>query len=87
VPADRLRRSYFARRLYAQGRSDWMLDRETLVRARSRGIRRAFELFAADLSVARGPHRRRPTHRWLLSSVVNRAGFLREALASVVRRR
>jgi glycosyltransferase involved in cell wall biosynthesis len=87
VPADRLRRSYFARRLYAQGRSDWMLDRETLVRARSRGIRRAFELFAADLSVARGPHRRRPTRRWLLSSVVNRAGFLREALVCVVRRR
>ncbi|MEY2446752.1 MAG: glucosyl-dolichyl phosphate glucuronosyltransferase [Acidimicrobiaceae bacterium] len=86
LPPSRLRRSYFARRLYAQGRSDWMLDRDVLATARSAGVRRAFELFGSDVRVAMSPERRTPVHRWLLSSAIQRAGFLREAVSCLVRR-
>jgi len=87
LPAARLRRSYLARRLYAQGRSDWMLDGDVLAASRSAGVRRALELFGSDLRVARGHERPVRPGAWLTWSFVRRAGFLREASACLVGRR
>ena len=38
LPPGRLRRRYFLRRLYAQGRSDWILDRDVHGSSRTAGI-------------------------------------------------
>jgi glycosyltransferase involved in cell wall biosynthesis len=87
LPVARLRRGYLARRLYAQGRSDWLLERDVLATARSAGVAAAVEHFVSDLRTELGPARRRPVHLWLLASVARRSGFLREALVCLVRRR
>jgi glycosyltransferase involved in cell wall biosynthesis len=87
LPVARLRRSYMARRLYAQGRSDWLLEREVLATARTAGVLAGLEHLVADARAVVGPGRAAPAHRWLLASVARRSGFLREALVCLVRRR
>src|SRR4051794_9301442 len=88
LPAARLRRRYFVRRLYAQGRSDWILDREPLAATRSAGAHTATVAFARevvrDVRAGTLPH---PRHTFLWCQAARRAGFLRESLAELVRRR
>jgi GT2 family glycosyltransferase len=88
LPAHRLRRRYFLRRLYAQGRSDWILDREPLAATRSAGAHTATVAFARevvrDLRAGTLP---RPRHTFLWCQAARRAGFLRESLTELGRRR
>ncbi len=82
LPAPRLRLSYVWRRLYAQGRSDWMLDRDELIRHRTRGLRLGVDLLRSDFRNAVGADRKRPLALWLATAIVRRAGFAREAVAA-----
>jgi GT2 family glycosyltransferase len=88
VPASRLRRGYFARRLYAQGRSDWLLDRGPLAATRSAGAHTATVAFAKEVvRDLRDGTMPRPRHTFLWCQAARRAGFLRESLAQLARRR
>jgi glycosyltransferase involved in cell wall biosynthesis len=88
LPSQRLRRRYFMRRLYAQGRSDWILDREPYGATRSAGAHTATVGFVdevvRDLWSGAMP---RPRLTFLWCQTARRAGFLREALAHLARRR
>ena len=86
LPAGRLRRRYLLRRLHAQGRSDWMLERHVLRTARSGGVVAGFEHLASDVRAAIAEREKRPVPRWLLYSAARRAGFLREAVVHLCRR-
>jgi glycosyltransferase involved in cell wall biosynthesis len=82
LPADRLRAGYLLRRAYAQGRSDWLLDRDALSRAPGRGAGRVLTRLRQEL----GTHRlRRPLDASVLArvacDVARAAGFLAEATA------
>lgn len=54
LPASRLTRRYLMRRLWAQGRSDWIMDRGRLAGERWAGIDRAWTRLADDLRLRRG---------------------------------
>jgi len=60
LPPARLRPAYLLRRAYAQGRSDWILDRAELSARRFRGARVAADWLAGQLRsrLAEGPFRR-----------------------------
>jgi len=84
LPRSRLRPGYVLRRMYAQGVSDWLLDRETLVASRSRGTGAAVGRASRELSTIL---RQGPWHRSVLlhaaGSVARAAGFTRQALAGI----
>ena len=84
----RLTRRYLARRLYAQGRSDWLLDRGPLAATRTAGAHTATVAFAKEVvRDARAGTLPRPRHTFLWCQAARRAGFLRESLAELSRRR
>lgn len=88
LPSHRLRRRYFVRRLYAQGRSDWMLDRELFGSTRSAGVNTATIVFLREMArLLRSGSMLRPRHTFLWCETARRAGFLREALAHLARGR
>lgn len=82
LPADRLRLGYLLRRAYAQGRSDWLLDRDALTGEPRRGAGRAVTRLRQEL----GTHRlRRPLGTSVAAraacDVMRAAGFVAEAWA------
>ena len=88
LPRQRLQRRYLVRRLYAQGRSDWRLNREVLGSSRSAGVRFATIDYVLELArqvVAGSPYT--PAHTYLWIETARRAGFLRESVAHLARRR
>lgn len=88
LPATRLRRSYLFRRAYAQGRSDWILDRELLGRRRLGGARVALGWLAQELGRRRTEGFRSPGVAFHAAcDVVRTAGSLREAVTLAFRRR
>jgi hypothetical protein len=88
LPAQRLQRRYLVRRLYGQGRSDWLLNRGSYGRMRSAGVRYVLADSVHLLAqVLRGENQQRPTHTFLWSEGARRAGLLREAVAHLPRGR
>jgi glycosyltransferase involved in cell wall biosynthesis len=88
LPPSRLRRRYLAKRLYAQGRSDWLLDRGPLAATRTAGAHTATVAFAKEVvRDVRAGTMPRPQHTFLWCQAARRAGFLRESLAELARRR
>lgn len=84
----RLRRRYLLRRAYAQGRSDWILDRDLLRERKFGGARVATAWLGSEL----GRRRREGFLRsevafHAVCDVVRTAGALREAARMTVRRR
>ena len=81
LPAGRLSPGYLVRRMHAQGRSDWMLDRDTNAAARDRGLGAAGRQLGGELSsiLRQGPWHR-PVALHAAGSVARAAGFAREAL-------
>lgn len=80
VPPARLRPSYFVKRTYAQGRSDWLLERETNVRRPFGGAKGILVHLGRllDDRLKEGPWHADVAMGAALS-VVHTAGFLREA--------
>ena len=88
VPPTRLTPGYFVRRTYAQGRSDWLLDREVNVR-RPLGGAKGMLIHLGQLlgdRVNEGPWHPDVAMGAVLS-VVHTGGFLREAAAHKLGRR
>lgn len=81
LPLSRLSPGYLLRRMHAQGRSDWVLDRATLGASPDRGLGAAGRQLAAELSsiLRQGPWHR-PVALHAAGSVARAAGFAREAL-------
>ncbi|MBV8980199.1 MAG: glycosyltransferase [Acidimicrobiia bacterium] len=86
VPPERVRPRYFVKRTYAQGRSDWLLDREVNARrplGGAKGILIHLERLLGDRA------REGPWHADVAMgaalSVVHTAGFLREAAVNRAR--
>ncbi len=84
----RLSRGYLLRRAYAQGRSDWILDRELLGQRRFGGARVATSWLSKELGRRRreGVGRREVAFH-AVCDVVRTAGALREAARMTFRRR
>ena len=80
LPASRLTPGYLLRRMYAQGVSDWLLDRGTLAASPGRGLAPATSRLARELSTIL---RQGPWHRSVLlhaaGSAARAAGFARQA--------
>jgi glycosyltransferase involved in cell wall biosynthesis len=86
LPPGRLRRRYLLRRLYAQGRSDWMLDRAMWQGTKAAGVRAGVAAYAREvLDAARG-RSPKPVHSFLWCHAARRAGFVREAVVSLAGR-
>lgn len=82
LPPQRLRRSYLLRRAYAQGRSDWRLDREQLAQRRFGGVRVAASWLGAELGRRSREGWGSPAVRFHATcDVVRTAGAFREALS------
>jgi GT2 family glycosyltransferase len=88
LPATRLRRRYLVRRWYAQGRSDWLLDREALMRTRTGGAGAAWENFTdvlrshVPLGIGKAEERRRGRFDGFkaVCELARVAGILRESV-------
>ena len=81
LPASRLSPTYLVRRMHAQGRSDWILDRRTNARARDRGLGSAGrQLVKEEASILRQGPWHRPVALHAAGAVARAAGFAREAL-------
>ncbi|HEV3227106.1 MAG TPA: glycosyltransferase [Acidimicrobiales bacterium] len=88
LPAHRLQRRYMLRRLYAQGRSDWMLNREEVGATRTAGVRSATLDFGLEIGrLAMAQRLPGPRRTFLWCEAARRAGFLREAIAHLARGR
>jgi glycosyltransferase involved in cell wall biosynthesis len=84
LPAHRLRRSYLIRRLYAQGRSDFRLERAYFLASTTRGLKSALqELMRALRARARMSNLNAPGAFLLLCDLARFAGFVAESLASL----
>jgi GT2 family glycosyltransferase len=81
LPVARLSPSYLLRRMHAQGRSDWILERRTFGAGRDRGLGAAGRQLAGELSsiLRQGPWHR-PVALHAAGSLARAAGFAREAL-------
>ena len=82
LPPSRLRPGYLLRRLYAQGRSDWLLDRRRLAARPARGVGEAGARLRGELSdiLPQGPWRPAVALH-AACSVARAAGFARQAAA------
>lgn len=88
LPASRLNRRYLMRRAYAQGRSDWILDREHLSDRKLGGARVATSWLGKELGRRRREGLRRPEVAFhAVCDIVRTAGALREAAKMTFRRR
>ena len=84
----RLNRRYMLRRAYAQGRSDWILDRESLSERKLGGARVATSWLTKELGRRRREGWRHPEVVFHAAcDVVRTAGALREAARTTFRRR
>lgn len=79
LPDHRLTRRYLLRRIYAQGRSDWLLDRQRLGELRTAGVRTAFERMARELALVGRSRGLRPHLTFVWASLARSGGFLHEA--------
>jgi glucosyl-dolichyl phosphate glucuronosyltransferase len=87
LPASRLNRRYLMRRAFAQGRSDWILDRDPLSERRFGGARVATSWLATELGRRRREGLRRPEVAFhAVIDIVRTAGALREAARMTLRR-
>jgi glycosyltransferase involved in cell wall biosynthesis len=87
LPSERLNRRYLLRRAYAQGRSDWILDRPTYGKRRFGGARVALSWMRIELKRRSSQGLGRQDVRFhLATDLVRTAGALREA-SSLLRRR
>lgn len=81
LPAARARRRWVLRRAYLQGRSDWLLDAETLSARRAGGARVAVDWLAHEVVRRRADGLGRPDVRFHLATDVARTlGALRQGL-------
>ena len=81
LPVSRLSPAYLLRRMHAQGRSDWILDRRTNAVARDRGLASAGrQLVREEASLLRQGPWHRPVALHAAGAVARAAGFAREAL-------
>lgn len=88
LPRHRLTRRFFIRRLYAQGRSDWLLDREVVGTRRTAGANTATVAFALHfVRLAREGLLPPQPYTYLWTQIAWRSGYLREALAHLARGR
>jgi glucosyl-dolichyl phosphate glucuronosyltransferase len=88
LPATRLNRRYMMRRAYAQGRSDWILDREAMSKRKLGAARVATGWLGQELGRRRREGFRRPEVRFhAVCDVARTAGALREAAKIALRRR
>jgi glucosyl-dolichyl phosphate glucuronosyltransferase len=88
LPATRLNRRYMLRRAYAQGRSDWILDRESLSQRKLGAARVATSWLGTELGTRRREGFRRPEVAFHAACDVARTvGALREAAKMTLRRR
>jgi glucosyl-dolichyl phosphate glucuronosyltransferase len=86
LPAARLRRRYLLRRAYAQGRSDWILDRELLGARRFGGARVALGWLSKELARRRREGLGRSAVAFHAAcDLVRTAGALRESVALAAR--
>jgi hypothetical protein len=89
LPETRLRRRYLVRRFYAQGRSDWLLEREALVATRTGGAGAAWwnltDVLGAHVRAALGkndePGGRRFDMFRAFCELARVAGILKESVA------
>jgi GT2 family glycosyltransferase len=82
LPAARLRPGYLLRRMYAQGRSDWLLDRSALARRRDRGVASAGARLAEEQRSILGQGPWHPAVAFhALGSLARAAGFVVQALS------
>jgi GT2 family glycosyltransferase len=89
LPTTRLRRRYLVRRWYAQGRSDWLLEREALVATRTGGAGAAWwnltDVLGNHLRAAMGKANAPGSRRFELfkatCELARVAGILRESVA------
>jgi GT2 family glycosyltransferase len=87
VPADRLTPRYLLRRTYAQGRSDWLLDRDVNARRPLGGAQGILGHMGRLLADRTGEGLWHPdVAMGALLSVSQTAGFLREAAAAKLQR-
>lgn len=87
LTAARLSKRYLLKRAYAQGRSDWILERSTMTSRKLGGARVATSWLAIEIGRRRKEGFRRPKVRFHLATDLARtAGALREA-ARVARRK
>lgn len=88
LPGHRLSRRYLVRRIYAQGRSDWLLDREELLHRPLGGMGRGVVSLTGHLRdrVSDGVWHRAVRFR-SACDVTYTAGFLRETARSLLTRR
>jgi len=88
LPASRLNRRYFLRRAYAQGRSDWILDREALSERRFGATRVATSWLGSELRRRSREGLRRPEVAFhAVCDVARTVGALREAARMTFKRR
>ena len=81
LPAGRLSPRYVLRRMHAQGRSDWLLDRAAYSTAPGRGLGDARRQLTGELvSILRQGPWHRPVLLHAAGSMTRAAGFAREAL-------
>lgn len=81
LPAARLEPMYLLRRVYAQGRSDWLLDRSTLRQQKLRGASVSWRELGRQLDLRRKEgFRHRMVAYKTLCDVARFLGFVREAV-------
>ncbi|MGH2794651.1 MAG: glycosyltransferase [Actinomycetota bacterium] len=86
LPPSRLKRRYMLRRAYAQGRSDWILDRESMSERKLGGARIATSWLGKELGRRRREGFRHPAVMFHAACDLARtAGALREAAGAVIR--
>jgi glycosyltransferase involved in cell wall biosynthesis len=83
LPAARLRRRYLIKRLYGQGRSDFLLERQALTRTTTRGLKAGVQQLIEDVRRDGGQQPAAAKLALLACDVARFAGFAREGLASV----
>ncbi|MGH2785492.1 MAG: glycosyltransferase family 2 protein [Actinomycetota bacterium] len=80
LPPTRLNHRYLIKRAYAQGRSDWILDRDTMADRKFGGVRIATSWLGQELGRRRKEGLRRPGVLFHLAlDVVRTGGAMREA--------
>lgn len=87
LPPTRLNSRYLLRRAYAQGRSDWILDRDMLSRRKVGAARVAVSWLGEELGRRRREGLRRDVAFHAICDIARTAGALREAAKMTFRRR
>ncbi len=81
LPAARLTRRYITRRCYAQGRSDWLLDRDFTSTLRFGGVRGTVTTYLRKIVETIAGNGVEKRYAFLWYDGARRLGFLREALS------